>query len=124
VSDAIRFSSVAVNCPDATKLARFYADITRGEVTFSHPAWATMIGPGGRIDFQTVDDYRRPPWPGPEGSANLHLDFLVDDLAATEARVLRAGATKFEKQPNSEHCLVFADPDGHPFCLTTIDEIG
>lgn len=124
MSDAIRLSSVTVNCPDATKLAGFYAHITGGEVTFSHPSWATMIGPGGRIDFQTVDDYQRPRWPGLEGSANLHLDFLVDDLTATEERVLRAGATKFEEQPNPEHCLVFADPDGHPFCLTTIDEIG
>ncbi|MBC7595272.1 MAG: VOC family protein [Kineosporiaceae bacterium] len=57
-------------------------------------------------------------------SALVHLDFLVDDLAATEARVLKAGATKQAVQPNAEHCLVFADPVGHPFCLTTLDEIG
>ncbi len=124
VSDGIRLSSVAVNCPDATALAGFYADITGGKVTFSHPAWATMVGPGGRIDFQTVSDYRRPSWPTPGGSASVHLDFLVDDLAAAEERVLRAGATKFDEQPNAEHCLVFADPEGHPFCLTTVDEIG
>jgi hypothetical protein len=37
--------------------------------------------------------------------------------------VLSCGATKFDVQPNSEHCLVFADPVGHPFCLTTIDEL-
>jgi hypothetical protein len=53
----------------------------------------------------------------------LHLDFLVDDLAATEARVLAAGATKFDSQPNADHCLVFADPAGHPFCLTTWGDI-
>jgi hypothetical protein len=45
----------------------------------------------------------------------------VDDLAATEARVLAAGATKFDHQPNSDHCFVYADPAGHPFCLTTWD---
>ncbi|GAA1436987.1 VOC family protein [Microlunatus lacustris] len=124
MSDVIRLSSVAVNCPDATQLAKFYADITGGEVTFAHAAWATVSGSGGRIDFQTVEDYSPPQWPGPLSSALVHLDFLVDDLVAADARVCRAGATRYDEQPNAEHCLVFADPAGHPFCLTTIDELG
>ncbi len=123
VPDVIRLSSVTVNCPDADQLAKFYAEITGGHVSFSHPAWATVMCPGGRIDFQTVSDFVPPEWPGRAAVALIHLDFFVDDLAVTEAVVLRAGATKFDEQPNSEHCLVFADPVGHPFCLTTIDEI-
>jgi Glyoxalase-like domain len=43
----------------------------------------------------------------------------VDDLDATEARVLAAGATKYDVQPN-DHCRVYADPVGHPFCLSTL----
>ena len=124
MSDAIRLSSITVNCPDARALAGFYAEITDGEVTFSDPAWATVITPGGRIDLQTVEGYEAPQWPGPSGTSLLHLDFLVDDLIAAEQRVLRAGAVRLGFQPNSEHCLVFADPVGHPFCLTTLDEIG
>lgn len=27
-------------------------------------------------------------------------------------------------QPNSDHCLVYADPAGHPFCLSTWDSQG
>jgi hypothetical protein len=50
----------------------------------------------------------------------MHLDFDVDDLDAAEARVLAAGATRFDFQPN-DHCRVYADPAGHPFCLTTED---
>lgn len=123
MSDAIRLSSVAVNGPVASELAKFYADITGGEVTFSHPEWATVNGPGGRIDFQTVENYSPPTWPD-DGSALIHLDFFVEDLAAAEGRVLRAGAIRYENQPNWEHCLVFADPAGHPFCLTTVDELG
>jgi Glyoxalase-like domain len=107
LSHSIRLSSVAVNCPDAAELAAFYADIT-----------------GGRIDFQTVPDHTPPTWPGSTSPNRLHLDFLVDDLAATEARVLAAGATRYQFQPNAEHCLVFADPAGHPFCLTTLEELG
>jgi hypothetical protein len=53
----------------------------------------------------------------------MHLDFHVDDLAATEARVRAAGATKYDFQPNAEHRLVFADPVGRPFCLTTWDAV-
>jgi hypothetical protein len=51
------------------------------------------------------------------------VTFYVDDLAATQARVLAAGATRYEFQPNADHCLVFADPAGHPFCLTTWDDV-
>jgi Glyoxalase-like domain len=50
----------------------------------------------------------------------MHLDFDVDDLDATEARVLEAGATRYDFQPN-DHCRVFADPAGHPFCLSAKD---
>ena len=120
VPDSIRLSSVAVNCPNAGELAAFYAAITGGRITFLDDTWATVDGPGGRIDFQTVADYTPPTWPGP---LRMHLDFSVDDLDAAAARVLAAGATRYDAQPNAEHCLVFADPVGHPFCLTTWDEI-
>jgi catechol-2,3-dioxygenase len=122
MSDTIRLSSTTINCPDATALARFYADITGGAVTFSHPSFATMISVGGRIDFQTVETFVPPRWP--EQSGTIHLDFLVEDLEAAAVRVVRAGATRQSFQPNAAHCVVFADPVGHPFCLTTLDEIG
>lgn len=123
MSDQIKLSSVAINCPDASALAAFYADITGRQVTFSIPAWATVDGPNGRIDFQTVTGYVAPTWPAGDAPMQMHLDFLVDDLVATEARVLRAGAIKYDAQPNAEHCLVFADPAGHPFCLTTWEDV-
>ena len=124
MSDSIRLSSVTINCPDAAELAAFYAGITGGRIAFSNPDWATLEGPGGRIDFQTVPDYSPPTWPGNTSPNRLHLDFLVDDLAAAEARVLAAGATRYQFQPNADHCLVFPDPAGHPFCLTTVEETG
>jgi catechol 2,3-dioxygenase-like lactoylglutathione lyase family enzyme len=123
MSDAIRLSSITLNCPDAEALARFYADMTGGEITYSGGGWATLVAPGGRIDFQTAEDYEPPQWPGAKG-AQIHIDFYVDDLGATRDRALDAGASMFEFQPNAEHCLVFADPVGHPFCLSTVDEIG
>ena len=41
----------------------------------------------------------------------------------TEARAVRSAARRFDHQPNAAHCLVFADPAGHPFCLSLIDEV-
>jgi catechol 2,3-dioxygenase-like lactoylglutathione lyase family enzyme len=119
LSDLITLSSAALDCPDARELAAFYAEITGGRVIFESDAWATVDGPGGRIDFQTVHGYTPPAWPDATSSIQMHLDFYVEDLAATEARVLAAGARRFEFQPNSDHCFVFADPVGHPFRLST-----
>lgn len=89
MSDAIRLSSVTVNCPDARALAPFYAAITGGEITFSHPAWATVATVGGRIDFQTVEGYEAPTWPGPAGASLLHLDFPPHPTCSTPPPPLR-----------------------------------
>ena len=123
MSDSIKLSSVAINCPHAGALAAFYADITGGKVTFVNDDWATVNGPGGRIDFQTVADHTPPTWPDPTSPMQMHLDFTVDDLEAAGARVLAAGATRYAFQPNDDHCHVYADPAGHPFCLTTWDDV-
>jgi catechol-2,3-dioxygenase len=119
MNDTIRLSSVTLDCPDVRRLAQFYADITGGRVTHRGEQWASVQGPNGRIDFQTVPGYTPPTWPDAHSSIMMHLDFYVEDRDATEARVLAAGATKYGFQPNSEQCFVYADPVGHPFCLTT-----
>ena len=77
--NAIRLSSVTLNCDDAQALADFYALVTDGEVTFCRGGWATVATPGGRIDIQAVEGDERPQWPGPAGTSLLHLDFLVED---------------------------------------------
>ncbi len=120
MSDRISLTGTTVNAPDAIALAQFYAQITAGSATGS-PRWAVVRGPNGFISFQQVDDFRRPTWPGAAVPAHLHLDFLVHDREATAARVLAAGATRLHVQPNDDHCTVYADPAGHPFCLSTWD---
>lgn len=118
MSDEIKFSGVTVNAPDAIALARFYAEITGGHL-HGNEHWATVEVPGGEIGFQQVLDFRPPDWPEGPVPMQMHLDFFVDDLDATERRVLAAGAMRFDFQPNSDHCFVYADPVGHPFCLST-----
>jgi catechol 2,3-dioxygenase-like lactoylglutathione lyase family enzyme len=116
MSDSIKFGSVALECPDARKLAAFYVEITGGTVIKAYEEWVTVRCPGGNIDFQTSPGYQPPAWPDPSSPMQMHLDFLVDDADAAEARVLAAGATKFDHQPG-DHFRVYADPAGHPFCL-------
>jgi catechol 2,3-dioxygenase-like lactoylglutathione lyase family enzyme len=120
MSDSIRLCSAALECPDAKALAAFYAEITGGRVTYSDDNWAVVKGPNGRLDFQTAPGYMPPTWPDPASSMQMHLDFDVSDLESTEARVLAAGATRLRSEPG-EHYRVFADPAGHPFCLSTWD---
>ncbi len=117
MTDTITYSGVTVDCPDPRALAAFYVEITRGHVVFETPEFVVIGSPGGEIGFQQALGHRPPAWPDQASSMQMHLDFFVDDLDASEARVLAAGAKKYTEQPNS-HCRVFADPAGHPFCLS------
>ncbi|MEU8253330.1 VOC family protein [Micromonospora inaquosa] len=119
MSDKIRLSAVTLDSSDAIRLAEFYADITGGTMTQLGDEWACVQSPAGRLNFQTVPGYTPPTWPDRTSSIMMHVDFMVEDRDAAEARVLAAGATKYDFQPNSKQCFVYADPAGHPFCLTT-----
>jgi hypothetical protein len=123
MSDSIKFGGVTLDCPHAGDLAAFYAAITGGEVTVRGDDWAVVTFPNGSdICFQGAPGYSPPTWPDAGSSMQMHLDFDVDDLDATEGRVLAAGATKYDLQPNG-HCRVYADPVGHPFCLSTFQAL-
>ena len=118
MSDGTRLDGTTVNAPDALALAKFYAEITDG-IARGTARWAAVAGPNAFISFQQVEHFRPPTWPGGAAPMHMHLDFLVDDLAAAGARALAAGATREQFQPNSDHCFVYTDPAGHPFCLST-----
>ena len=81
-----------------------------------------MRSEGARLQFMGVKDHRAPRWP--EDPSLVHIDFFVDDLEEAGVRAVRSGARRFDHQPNAAHCLVFADPAGHPFCLSLMDEVG
>jgi catechol-2,3-dioxygenase len=118
MSDTIKLEGTTLNAPDALALAQFYAEILGG-VASGTSHWAACTGPNGTISFQQVDDFQPPQWPGSD--MRMHLDFLVDDLTTTGARVIAAGAKLHSYQPNSDHCYVYTDPAGHLFCLSTWD---
>jgi catechol-2,3-dioxygenase len=115
VGPGMELFAVTIDAPDALALARFYADLLGMEVTYEGPEGALVAGGGKSLMFQQVSEYRPAQWPDPEHPQQAHLDILVDDLDAGEARALELGASRLGGE--DEEFRVFADPAGHPFCL-------
>jgi catechol-2,3-dioxygenase len=109
--------AVTVDAPDASSLARFYGDPMGMEVTYDGPEGALISGDGRSVMFQQIADYNAPQWPDPAHPQQVHLDITVGDLDSGEARALELGANRLPGGGTSFR--VFADPAGHPFCLTT-----
>lgn len=114
----------AYDCKDADSLADFYVGLLGWEKILSGNGWAGLRSPYGWIfAFQEVEEYIPPVWPWKEGHQQQmgHLDFLVDDLEEAEAHAIACGARKSEVQ-YFETSMVMFDPEGHPFCLSTVKQ--
>ncbi|BBY22250.1 VOC family protein [Mycobacterium stomatepiae] len=115
----INLLAFTIDCSDAAGLARFYADLSGGEVVGNYPEYgvaAIQVG-SHTINFQGVEDYKAPEWPSQNQPQQFHLDFRVDDLNAGISRATGLGATVASEQPGGNSYRVMLDPDGHPFCL-------
>jgi predicted enzyme related to lactoylglutathione lyase len=109
--------AVTIDAPDAAALARFYAALMGMEVTYDGPEGSLIAADGKSVMFQQIANYNPPRWPDPQHPQQAHLDLLCEDIDAVEAEALQLGAVKLRDDP--EGFRVFADPAGHPFCLTT-----
>jgi catechol 2,3-dioxygenase-like lactoylglutathione lyase family enzyme len=107
--------AVTIDAPDASALARFYADLTGMAVTYDGPEGSLIAGDGKSVMFQQVNDFSPPRWPDPAYPQQAHLDLIVDDLDAGEARATELGARRLDA--GGERFRVFVDPADHPFCL-------
>jgi len=112
----VTLMGLMLDCPDAGRLAAFYAELLGKPVTYEADGVA-MIGEDGAqpVMFQQVGGYSAPRWPDPTRPQQLHLDLLVEDLDAGEAAALALGATRLPGEGKTFR--VFADPVGKPFCL-------
>ena len=108
--------AVTIDAPDASALAHFYGDLLGMEVTYDGPEGALIAGDGKSLMFQQVSGYNPPQWPDPAHPQQAHLDILVADLDAGEARALELGASRLDG--GGQRSRVFADPAGHPFDLS------
>jgi catechol-2,3-dioxygenase len=111
----VTLADVAIDCPDGSALAAFYAQLLGMKVTYEGPEGAAIASDAGTVMFQNVANYTAPRWPDPAHPQQAHLDVEVADLDEGETKVLALGATKLDSP--YEGWRVFADPAGHPFCL-------
>jgi len=116
VGPAMELYAVTIDAPDASALARFYAQLLELEVGYDGPEGALVAGGPTSLMVQQISGYNPPQWPDPARPQQAHLDVMVDDLDAGEQRALALGATRLDG--GGETFRVFADPAGHPFCLT------
>lgn len=89
--------------------------------------WLNLRLPDGTalLAFQQVGELESTTWPEHRVPQQLHLDLSVRDVAeldAVHARVLALGGVlRLDRSQDPEEPLrVYADPDGHPFCVFVV----
>ncbi len=108
-----RLHHVILDCPDPLALAGFYAGLLGEPITYRSEDFVVVAASdtSSGLAFQRAPDHRPPTWPDPAVPQQVHLDVMVEDVAAAGPLVLALGATKLDGDD------VYADPAGHPFCL-------
>ncbi len=112
-------------CGDSQRAAAFWQEILDLPSANGDDEWLTLVWPPvGRLSFHRVPDYEPPRWPGRCGEQQVHLDLLVDDLPEACATVEAAGGRPLTdvQDPGPKAWRIYADPEGHPFCLVTVPE--
>ncbi|MFC7532239.1 VOC family protein [Actinoplanes sp. GCM10030250] len=130
-----RVKSFVLDSSDARRLAEFYRRLLGleyragdqlppdGEDDERGRDWVVLVGPGGwNIAFQQTDKVEPTTWPEAGVPQQMHLDTSVDsveELDRQHERVLSLGGTlRFDRSDDPEEPLrVYADPDGHTFCI-------
>ena len=138
-----RLRTVVLDSVDARRLAEFYRELlgfsyragdeppAAGEPDPRGRDWLVLLDGSrdARLAFQQTEELAASTWPEPTVPQQLHLDLTVgspEELARQHDRALALGATiRLDRadDPN-EPLFVFADPDGHPFCIFVAPDHG
>ncbi len=127
---------VVLDTRDARALAEFYRELLGYEYRYGDEAppagaddpkgrdWLVVVHPSGvpSLAFQQVAELAPSTWPEAQVPQQLHLDLTVPDeatLRQQHVRALRLGARLLLDRSDDplERLYVYADPDGHPFCI-------
>ena len=80
--------AVALDAPDARRLAAFYGALGGWTVDDDDEGWVTLeTGDGWRIAFQRSPDHVPPRWPDPAYPQQAHLDLRRACLEVGHAEV-------------------------------------
>jgi hypothetical protein len=104
---------LSIDCADAAKLARFWADVLGRQVSPQPGAeFAAIDSPHGlRLAFHQVPEAKTV-------KNRLHLDLISSDFAAEADRLLSLGASRVaDVEQGGARWITFADPEGNEFDL-------
>jgi len=92
-----RLHHVILDCPDLRVLARFYSALLNHPITYTSDDFAVVAAnhTTSGLGFQLAPDHRAPTWPDTAVQQQMHLDIMVESVAATP-HVLGLGATKLD----------------------------
>jgi catechol-2,3-dioxygenase len=118
---------------DCRALATFYRDLLGYEFRPGDEPrepgqpdkdWLVLWNRDGvpKLAFQQVDQLTHTTWPDPSVPQQYHLDMTVpsvEELQVQHERVLRLGGVMRHDRSDDDHepLRVYADPDGHLFCI-------
>jgi catechol 2,3-dioxygenase-like lactoylglutathione lyase family enzyme len=138
---APRLRQVVLDSTEARRSAEFWRQLlglvyrsgheppAAGEDDRAGREWLNLRGADGEpvLAIEQVADLPRTTWPEPGVPQQLHLDLTVRDLAELEAvhgRVVGLGGElRDDRSDDPEEPLrVYADPDGHTFCVFVADD--
>lgn len=78
--------------------------------------WVVLTDPTGKAPNISLDRVEQPP---PLGKVSrVHLDLYTNDREGEVERLLRLGATRYEREVSpDDDFVVLVDPDGNRFCV-------
>lgn len=131
-----RIRQVVIDATDARRSAEFWRNLLGLVYRPGHeppPAdeddvagreWLNLRYPDGSpcLAIEQVDALVRTTWPDDEVPQQLHLDTTVETVEALDAahdQAIALGAIVLDDRRDDpdEPLRVYADPDGHPFCI-------
>ena len=91
-----RLHHLVIDCADPLALATFYAELLGQPITYRSDDFVVVSADDttSGLAFQLAPDHQPPAWPDPARPQQMHLDVMVEDVAAAGPRVLALGATK------------------------------
>jgi len=137
-----RLRQVVLDSVDARRSAEFWRQLLGlvyrpgheppvvGEDDVAGRDWLNLRAEDGspQLAIQQVEQLPASTWPSGEVPQQLHLDLSVPSTEALDSAhelVLRLGGTlRLDRSDDDEEPLrVYADPDGHPFCIFVAAEV-
>jgi catechol 2,3-dioxygenase-like lactoylglutathione lyase family enzyme len=113
----IKVGSIVIRCRGFEEMLTFWQSAL-GYVPREPPehGWVVLTDPTGRGPNISLDRVEQPPPLG--DTSRVHLDFYTDDVEGEVERLLRLGATRYEREARPEDdFVVLIDPDGNRFCV-------